>query len=168
VGIRTKLTRASQREIRVESSELTEDPKGEGEELQLIYEAKGLKSAEAREVVDKILEDRESALDALVREELGIDPAVLGGSPFEAAAASFVLFSVGAIISILPFLLPLAGSPMVVSLLLSGIALFMIGAAITIFTGAPTWRSGARQLLLGLAAAGVTYGIGHVVGVSLS
>jgi vacuolar iron transporter family protein len=111
----------SQREIRVESSELTEDPKGEGEELQLIYEAKGPKSAEAREVVDKILEDRESALDALVREELGIDPAVLGGSPFEAAAASFVLYSVGAIIPILPFLLPLAGSPVVVSLRLSGI-----------------------------------------------
>jgi VIT1/CCC1 family predicted Fe2+/Mn2+ transporter len=158
----------SEREIRVESSELTEDPTGEGEELQLIYEAKGLKSEEAQSVVGKILQDRESALDALVREELGIDPAVLGGSPFQAAAASFVLFSVGAIIPILPFVMPLAGSPVVVSLILSGVALFVIGAAITIFTGAPAWRSGGRQLLLGLAAAGVTYGIGHLVGVSLS
>jgi VIT1/CCC1 family predicted Fe2+/Mn2+ transporter len=113
----------SQREIRVESNELTEDPTGEGEELQLIYEAKGLKSEEAQGVVDKILQDRESTLDALVREELGIDPAGLGGSPFQAAAASFVLFSVGAIIPILPFVLPFAGSPVIVSLLLSGVAL---------------------------------------------
>jgi VIT1/CCC1 family predicted Fe2+/Mn2+ transporter len=158
----------SEREIRVESSELAEDPKGEGEELQLIYEAKGLKSEEAKALVGQILQDREAALDALTREELGIDPAVMGGSPIQAAAASFVLFSVGAVIPILPFVVPLIGSPVIASLLLSGIALFMIGAAITIFTGVPVWRSGGRQLLLGLAAAGLTYGIGHLVGVSLS
>jgi VIT1/CCC1 family predicted Fe2+/Mn2+ transporter len=157
----------SEREIRVESSELAEDPKGEGEELQLIYEAKGLKSEEAKALVGQILQDREAALDALTREELGIDPAVMGGSPIQAAAASFVLFSVGAVIPILPFVVPLIGSPVIASLLLSGIALFMIGAAITIFTGVPVWRSGGRQLLLGLAAAGLTYGIGHLVGVSL-
>jgi VIT1/CCC1 family predicted Fe2+/Mn2+ transporter len=158
----------AEREIRIESSELTEDPQSEGEELQLIYEAKGLPSEEANRIVGQILQDKEATLDALSREELGIDPTELGGSAGEAALASFVLFSVGAIIPILPFFVPGFRSAIIVSLLVSSIALFAIGAAITIFTGVSVWRSGGRQLLLGLAAAVLTFGIGHLIGVALA
>src|SRR5262249_49200797 len=142
-------------------------PQGEGEELQLIYEAKGLSGQEAKRVVDQFLQDKEATLDALSREELGIDPAQLAGSAGETALASFVLFSIGALVPILPFFVPFSGA-VIVSLHLSSVALFAVGAAITIFTGAPVWRSGGRQLLLGLAAATLTYAIGHLVGVALA
>ncbi|MBV8134823.1 MAG: VIT1/CCC1 transporter family protein [Deltaproteobacteria bacterium] len=158
----------AEREIRIESSELAEDPAGEGEELQLIYEAKGLSSKDARRVVEQVLKDKEATLDALAREELGIDPTELGGSAGEAALASFLLFSLGATIPILPFFLPKYGIAVLSSLLVSSVALFAIGAAITIFTGVAVWRSGGRQLLLGLAAAGLTFIIGHLIGVTLA
>jgi len=158
----------AEREIRIESRELAEDPVGEGEELQLIYEAKGLSPNDAQRVVEQVLKDKDATLDALAREELGIDPTELGGSAGEAALVSFLLFSVGAIVPILPFFLPRFGIAVLSSLLLSSFALFAIGAAITIFTGVAVWRSGGRQLLLGLAAAGVTFTIGHLVGVTLA
>jgi VIT1/CCC1 family predicted Fe2+/Mn2+ transporter len=158
----------AEREIRIESSELVEDPKGESEELQLIYQAKGLDVAEAKRVVAQLLQDPTATLDALTREELGLNPQELGGSAREAATASFLLFALGAIVPILPFMVTSSGTAVLASLALSGIALFAIGAAITIFTGVPVWRSGGRQLLLGLGAAGVTFGIGHLIGVTLS
>jgi vacuolar iron transporter family protein len=158
----------AEREIRIESGELMEDPVGEGEELQLIYEAKGLSGEEAKRVVEQVLKDKGAALDALAREELGIDPTELGGSAGEAALASFLLFSVGAIIPILPFLLLGYRIAIIASLLVSSVSLFAIGAAITIFTGVAVWRSGGRQLLLGLAAAGLTFTIGHLIGVMLA
>jgi vacuolar iron transporter family protein len=158
----------AEREIRIESSELAEDPKGEGEELQLIYEAKGLSVAEAKRVVAQLLQDQAATLDALAREELGPDPQELGGSAREAAVASFFLFAFGAIIPILPFMLARASAAILASLALSGIALFAIGAAITIFTGVPVWRSGGRQFLLGLGAAGVTFAIGRLIGVTIT
>ena len=158
----------AEREIRIESSELLEDPIAEGEELQLIYEAKGLSANEAERVVEQILKDKDATLDALAREELGLDPTELGGSASEAALASFVLFSLGAIIPLLPFFLARDQLAIIASLLLSSVALFAIGAAITLFTGAAVWRSGGRQLLLGLAAAGLTFTIGRLIGVALA
>jgi len=158
----------AQREIRIESSELAEDPEGEGEELKLIYEAKGLSSSEADTMVHRLLTDRSTALDALAREELGIEPSELGGSAGEAAASSFLLFSVGAVVPILPFLVTRGNAAVASSGAISGLALFGIGAAITLFTGRPVWRSGGRQLLLGLAAAGVTFGLGKVIGIAIT
>jgi len=67
-----------------------------------------------------------------------------------------------------PFLLPHYRIAVLASLFVSSVALFAIGAAITIFTGVAVWRSGRRQLLLGLAAAGLTFGIGHLIGVTLA
>ena len=157
----------AQREIRIESSELVEDPEGEGEELKLIYEAKGLSSGEADTMVHHLLTDRATALDALARGELGIEPSELGGSAWEAAASSFVLFSVGAIVPILSFLVTRGNAAVVSSGAVSGLALFAIGAAITLFTGMPVWRSGGRQLLLGLAA-GVTFGLGKLIGTAIT
>jgi len=158
----------AEREIRIESSELQEDPKGEGEELQLIYEAKGLSGNEAKRVVEQMLSDKTATLDALAREELGIDPTELGGSGYEAALVSFMLFALGAMVPILPFLVAAGSVAVVASVGLSGLALFAIGAAITIFTGVTVWRSGSRQLALGLGAAGVTFVIGRIVGATLT
>jgi vacuolar iron transporter family protein len=158
----------AQREIRIESSELMEDPKGEGEELELIYEAKGLGKAEAKRVVAQLLQDRTATLDALIREELGLDPQDLGGSAREAAVASFFLFALGAVIPILPFVAATDGVAVITSVGLSAIALFVIGAAITIFTGVSVWRSGGRQLLMGLGAAGLTFMLGRIIGIALT
>jgi len=158
----------AEREVRIEASELHEDPEGEGEELKLIYEAKGLSPNEAETMARRLLSDRTTAIDALAREELGIDPKELGGSPWEAAVSSFVLFALGAVVPILPFLV-LRGTPAVAwSAVLSALGLWTVGAAITVFTGAPVWRSGGRQLLLGLAAAGLTFGIGKLIGIAVA
>ena len=158
----------AEREIRIEASELHEDPEGEGEELKLIYEAKGLSPNEAETMARRLLSNRTTAIDALAREELGIDPKELGGSAWEAAVSSFVLFALGAVVPILPFLV-LRGTPAVAwSAVLSALGLWTVGAAITIFTGAPVWRSGGRQLLLGLAAAGLTFGIGKLIGIAVA
>ncbi len=164
----TSARELAEREIRIESSELEEDPKGEGEELQLIYESKGLSSDEAKRVVDQMLSDKTATLDALAREELGIDPTELGGSAWEAALASFMLFALGAIFPIVPFMVAGGTVAVVASIGLSGFALFAIGAAITIFTGVTVLRSGSRQLALGLGAAGVTFVIGRLIGSTLT
>jgi VIT1/CCC1 family predicted Fe2+/Mn2+ transporter len=156
------------REIRIEASELAEDPEGEGEELKLIYEAKGLGANEADAMVARLLKDRSSALDVLAREELGIDPTERAGSAREAAMSSFVLFTIGAVVPIIPFLVARGIGAVMASLAVSALALFGIGAAITLFTGMPVWRSGGRQLLLGLAAAGVTYGVGRLIGIAIT
>jgi VIT1/CCC1 family predicted Fe2+/Mn2+ transporter len=158
----------AQREIRIEASELREDPEGEGEELRLIYEAKGLSPSEAQTMARRLLADRTTAIDALAREELGIDPKELGGSAGEAAAASFVLFAIGAVVPILPFLILRGPLAVATSAAVSALALFVLGAAITVFTGAPVWRSGGRQLVLGLAAAGLTFGVGKLIGVAIA
>src|SRR3989449_2579582 len=158
----------SQREARIEASELREDPEGEGEELKLIYEAKGLSPKEADTMARRLLADRATAIDALAREELGIDPKDLGGSPWEAAVASFALFAIGAVVPIVPFVVMRGNLAVASSVVVSGLVLYGIGGAITIFTGKPVWRSGGRQLLLGLAAAGVTFAVGKLIGVAIT
>jgi len=157
----------AQREIRIEASELREDPEGEGEELKLIYEAKGLSPKEADTMARRLLSDRTTAIDALAREELGIDPKELGGSAWEAAVSSFVLFALGAVVPILPFLILRGTLAVAASALLSALGLWALGTAITVFTGTPVWRSGGRQVVLGLAAAGLTFGIGRLIGLAV-
>jgi len=143
-------------------------PEEEKEELILIYQAKGLSEPEARALADQLLSDKSTALDTLVREELGIDPEELGGSAWGAAATSFLLFSFGAVFPVAPYFI-LSGWPaLFASLALSGLALAGIGAGTSLFTGRSALFSAARQLLIGFAAAGVTYGVGALVGVSLA
>jgi VIT1/CCC1 family predicted Fe2+/Mn2+ transporter len=114
------------------------------------------------------MKDERTALDTLSREELGIDPRELGGSPWTAALTSLVLFAAGAIVPVLPFMLGGGARAPIWSLVAGGAALFLIGAAISVFTGRGFLRSGVRQLLLGYAAAGATFGIGHLIGVAVT
>jgi VIT1/CCC1 family predicted Fe2+/Mn2+ transporter len=157
----------NQRQIAVEADELQRIPEEEKEEMFLIYQAKGLDEAAARALADRLMANKDIALDTLVREELGIDPDELGGSAWTAAGASFGLFALGAIFPVAPFFFLDGSAVLLVSLAASGLALLLIGAGTSLFTGRSVVFSGARQLLIGLAAAGVTYGIGRLVGVSL-
>jgi VIT1/CCC1 family predicted Fe2+/Mn2+ transporter len=156
-----------EKQIAVEKGEIEASPEEEAEELALIYQAKGLSEQQAREVAERLMQSEASALDTLVREELGVDPTELGGSALQAAAASFLLFALGAIIPVLPFFFLDGQAAITASLAASGGGLFAIGAGITVLTGRSVWFSGGRQVLVGLAAAGLTFGVGRLIGVSL-
>lgn len=157
-----------EKQIATEAMELEEVPEEEKEELVLIYQAKGLSEAEAKSLADQLLSNKETALDTLVREELGIDPEELGGSAWGAAGTSFLLFSFGAIFPVAPYFFWTGDVALFTSLSLSGLALAGIGAGTSLFTGRGALFSAVRQLLIGFAAAGVTYGVGALVGVSLA
>jgi VIT1/CCC1 family predicted Fe2+/Mn2+ transporter len=152
------------RQIAIERDELEEVPDEEAEELALIYEAKGMAADQARELAARQMANRDSALDTLAREELGIDPDELGGSATQAAATSFVLFALGAIVPVLPFFFGGGTTAVLISAGLAAVALFGIGAAITLLTGRSVWRSGMRQVLIGGAAAALTYVVGRLIG----
>jgi VIT1/CCC1 family predicted Fe2+/Mn2+ transporter len=157
-----------ERQIDIEAEELRVNPAEEAEELALIYQAKGLSEPHARDVAARLIASEGSALDTLVREELGIDPTELGGSALQAALASFLLFAVGAIIPVLPFVFLTGDTAIAASLAASAAGLFGIGAGITILTGRSLLFSGGRQVAVGLAAAALTFGVGRLIGVSLS
>jgi VIT1/CCC1 family predicted Fe2+/Mn2+ transporter len=156
-----------QRQLDVEAAELAEAPEEERTELALIYEAKGLAPDQAEQLATRLVSDEATALDTLAREELGIDPEELGGSAWEAAAASFVLFALGAVVPVVPFFLLTGLAAVGASLLLSALALFVVGAGITVLTGRSVLYSGGRQVGIGLAAAALTYGVGSLIGVTL-
>jgi vacuolar iron transporter family protein len=151
-----------------ERAELRAHPEAERRELIAIYQAKGLTRHEARTVADRVMADPAAALDTMAREELGIDPKELGGSPWQAAGASFGLFVLGALPPIVPFAVLPREAAIATSLALSAAMLFVIGAAITRYTARSPWRSGLRQLAFGLAAAGATFAIGAAVDAVLS
>ena len=154
-------------QIGIEREELLAAPEEEAEELALIYQAKGLDPERARELGQRLVQDQQAALDTLAREELGIDPAELGGSAWVAAVTSFLLFAVGAIIPVLPYFFVAGTTAVVASIVLSVIGLFVIGAAITVITGRSALRSGLRQVLFGVAAAAITFGVGRFFGTTL-
>lgn len=156
------------RRASADPAELEQVPDEEQEEPALIYQAKGIPEDQARALAARLIANKPTALDTLVREELGIDPSELGGSAWAAAALSFLLFSIGAIFPVAPFFLLTGTKAVVASIVLSGAALFLIGAATTLFTGRGVLFSGIRQLAIGYAAAGVTFVIGHLIGVAIT
>ncbi|HEX5499566.1 MAG TPA: VIT1/CCC1 transporter family protein, partial [Thermomicrobiales bacterium] len=115
----------------------------------------------------RLVQDHQAALDTLAREELGIDPEELGGSAWVAAATSFFLFAIGAIIPVLPYFFGAGTTAAAASMVFSVIGLFVIGAAITIITGRNAFASGLRQVLFGVAAAAITFAVGRLVGANL-
>jgi VIT1/CCC1 family predicted Fe2+/Mn2+ transporter len=156
-----------ERQISIEREELETNPEEEAQELALIYQAKGIPEGRSHELANSLLANKTTALDSLVREELGIDPKELGGSAWEAAFTSFFLFAIGAIIPVAPFMFLSGMTAVYVSVVISALGLFGIGAAITLMTGRSVLYSGFRQVLFGLVAAALTYGIGRLIGVSI-
>ena len=155
-------------QIAREAEEIEQTPQAEEHELALIYQAKGLPKEDAKRIASELMSNKKAALDTLAREELGIDPTELGGSAIGAAATSFVLFSVGAIFPVAPFIFLHGARAITLSIAASACALAGIGLLTSLFNGRSPWFSAARQALFGCAAAAVTYGIGAALGVSLS
>jgi VIT1/CCC1 family predicted Fe2+/Mn2+ transporter len=155
-------------QIEVERFEIATMPELETEELALIYRAKGVPDAEAHAMAARIMSDQDTALDAMAREELGIDPEELGGSAMVAAVASFLPFTLGAAIPVLPFAVLSGATATAASVAASACGLFVLGAAITLLTHRDVVRSGSRQVAIGLAAAALTFAIGRLVGVQIA
>jgi VIT1/CCC1 family predicted Fe2+/Mn2+ transporter len=154
-----------ERQIALERAEMEAMPEEEEAELAAAYRAKGFPREEAERIAHRIFQQPETALDVLVREELGLDPDELG-SRWGAAGGSFLAFAVGAVIPVVPYLFGGGTPALVASLGLSLAALFAVVAAVSLLTGRSALFSGARQLGIGLAAAIVTYLIGSLIGVS--
>jgi len=154
-------------QIGLERDELAEYPAEEEAEIAVIYEARGLSKAEAKSLAHKLMSDPEHALDTLARDELGLDPSSLG-SPWSAAIASFLAFAVGAALPLVPLLVADARHAIFFSTGIAFVALFAVGASLSLFTGRNALWSGARLALIGSAAAGATYAIGHLFGVAIA
>lgn len=155
-------------QMEIEMEELQTSPENEMKELELIYRAKGIPAEQAKDMAAEILRNPAQAHDILVKEELGINAEELKGSAFEAALYSFFLFAIGAIIPVFPFIFLTGTNAILLSVGASAAGLFIIGAAITLFTGKSIWYSGFRQVIFGLAAAAITFGIGKLIGVSVA
>jgi vacuolar iron transporter family protein len=155
-------------QIAKEAEEIEQTPQAEQNELALIYQAKGLQKEEAQRIAAELMSNKKAALDTLAREELGIEPTELGGNPFTAAATSFALFSAGAVVPVLPFVWLHGAQGILTSVGASAVALCGVGLLTSLFNGRSPWFSAARQAVFGCAAAAVTYGIGSLLGVSLS
>jgi VIT1/CCC1 family predicted Fe2+/Mn2+ transporter len=151
-----------------EAEELEQTPDAEQHEIALIYQAKGIPKRDAQNLAAKLMQNKDAALDTLAREELGIDPAELGGNPWSAAVTSFGLFAMGAIVPVAPFMWLQGNRALVASATASAVALGTIGVLTSLFNGRHPAFSAARQIVFGCAAAAVTYGAGKLLGVSLS
>lgn len=154
-----------QRELDMERQALRRSPQAERRELAAIYERRGLDPALARDLVEEVMRDPELALETHAREELGINPGELG-SPALAALSSFVMFALGALVPLVPWLVTRGGPAIIGSVVAGAVASLVIGGLLGLLTGRSTWRSAMRQLGVAAVAAAVTYGIGRAVGVS--
>jgi VIT1/CCC1 family predicted Fe2+/Mn2+ transporter len=154
-------------QISIEKQELQEAPQEEREELALIYQSKGMDEKTANQLASTLMSQSDSALDTLAREELGIDPKDLGGSAWGAAITSFFLFAIGAIIPVFAFIFTGGITAVIISLILSTFGFFAIGAGVSLTTGSPLLKSGGRQVLFGLLAAGITFGLGKLAGAAI-
>ncbi len=153
-------------QIDLEREELELYPEEEAAELAAIYRARGLPKEDAKKLANLMISDPDKALDTLAREELGLNPAELG-SPWGAAISSFLAFSGGAFIPLIPFMLSKQIVNIYFSLGLTAVSLFLIGAFLSLFTSRSAWRSGFRMLFIGVLAGVVTFTIGRLVGVVL-
>jgi VIT1/CCC1 family predicted Fe2+/Mn2+ transporter len=158
----------TENQMELEMQELETNPEGEEKEIALIYQSKGITAIQAQSMARDIIANKDQAMAILVKEELGINVEDLKGSAMEAAVTSFLLFSVGALVPVFPFFFLDGYKAIITSTVCSGLGLFLIGAAITLFTGKSVWYSGFRQVLFGLAAAAITFGIGKLIGVSVA
>jgi VIT1/CCC1 family predicted Fe2+/Mn2+ transporter len=155
-----------ERQIALERAELEAMPEEEEAELAAVYRSKGFTESEAAVIARRMFQDPQHALDTLVREELGLDPDELG-SPWGAAMGSFVAFAIGALIPVIPYVVSAGSSAFLAAIALSIGALFAVGAGVSLLTGRSLLYSGARQVLIGAAAAAVTYVVGHAIGVQV-
>ena len=155
-------------QIDKEAEELEQSPEAEKKELALIYQAKGIEREQAWLIASKVMENRDTALDTLVREELGIDPGELGGNPWSAAGVSLLLFALGAIFPVLPFLWLENSAGIVASIVCSLLGLGAVGMVTSLFNGRSFAYSALRQILFGGMAAAITFAVGILFGATIA
>ena len=154
-------------QIALEREEVAEYPEEEAEELALIYQARGVDLEQARAVSRTLLANPEQALDVLAREELGLNPEDLG-SPWQAAIASFISFSAGAGIPLLPSIAGLRGTTdLLATAAITAVSLFAVGMVLSLFTGRGAWTGALRMVLIGGGAGVVSFAVGRALGVAL-
>ncbi len=159
-------TELLERQIELERAELEAMPEEEEAEIAAIYRARGFPEEEAKSIAKRLMGDPKIALETLVREELGLDPEELG-SPWGAALGSFFSFALGAFVPLLPFILLAGTDALFASIALTALALFSVGAAVSLLTGKSAIYTGLRQLAIGAAAAAITYAVGSLIGVNV-
>jgi VIT1/CCC1 family predicted Fe2+/Mn2+ transporter len=157
-----------ERLITLERHELQLFPDEEARELAAIYRGKGIPDELAHDIAVAVSADPQVALDTHAREELGLDPDEGLGSPLGASLASFAMFAAGAATPLVPFLFTQGSRAIAISALLSAIALFAVGASISLVTGRSAVVSGLRQVAVGMLAAAVTFAVGTWLGVSVA
>lgn len=153
-------------QIAQEKEELEQYPEEEAEELALIYNARGISMENARDMASVVFDDPERALRTLAIEELGVNPDELS-SPVQAAAASFMAFALGAGVPLIPYLVAPGPSSVLIAAAAAAVALFVVGVAMSLFSGKNALIGGLRMLSIGLLASFATYAIGSILGVSL-
>jgi VIT1/CCC1 family predicted Fe2+/Mn2+ transporter len=156
-----------ERELDVERRSLSHSPEGEATELRGIYVRRGIDPVVASEMVNEVMQDPDLALETHAREELGITPQSLG-SPWQAAAASFVTFALGAFIPLAPWLFTSGTTAIVLSIVLGAVASVVVGVVLARFTERPVMVSALRQLAVTVVAAAVTFGVGKAIGTGVS
>jgi VIT1/CCC1 family predicted Fe2+/Mn2+ transporter len=154
-----------ERELEMERIELHRRPEAERRELAQIYRSRGVDEATAEQLATALSRDPDLALETHAREELGIDPNALG-RPVSAAVSSFLTFSIGAAIPLVPYFFGTGTAAMVAAVVLGVVAALTVGALLARFTGRPMARSALRQLLFSAIPAALTFAIGSAVGVS--
>lgn len=152
-------------QIAIEKQELEEYPEEETEELSLIYQARGIPKGEAEKLAKIMIDNPETGLNALAREELGLNPEDLV-SPIGAMLSSFFSFAFGATVPLIPFLMGTSSMNLLISIGLSAVTLFLIGAILSLFTNRNPFYLGIRMLSIGCAAGALTFAIGKLIGVA--
>jgi VIT1/CCC1 family predicted Fe2+/Mn2+ transporter len=151
-----------------EAEEIRRDPAGERAELVQIYQDRGFEPKDAADLADLVMKDPKLTLAVMARDELRIDPTEMGGNPWSAAGMSFALFSLGAIVPLAPFCFAAGAAAVAGSIGLSLVGLLGLGLATARFNGRGALYSGMRQVLIGAAAAAITFGAGRFFGAEIS
>jgi VIT1/CCC1 family predicted Fe2+/Mn2+ transporter len=157
---------AFERELEFEREEIELHPEDEQRELELIYQAKGIDPETAAEVAAQVMSDKGVALNTMAREELGLDPDDLG-SPWGAAGSSFLAFSLGALLVVVPYLFTGGGLALGLAVAIAVVALAIVGGVMARITGRPMLRGILRQVAVGVLAGGATYLFGTLFGVTV-
>ncbi len=153
-----------EREVGIEREELRRHPESERRELVALYVSRGVPTEAAEAVADAISRSPELALEVHTREELGVSPGSTG-SPWIAAASSFVSFAFGAAGPLLPWFFATGTTATVASIIIGALMSLTVGFAVGSFTGRSRFGTAVRQLAIGALAAAVCTAIGALVGV---
>ena len=154
----------AEKELAVERQELADEPEAELRELAAMYRARGVPAQDAMTVARILSANEHVALDTHARLELGIDPDE-AGAPVRAAVFSFVAFTLGAILPLFPWFFTSGSRAVMLSIVIGAVAALALGAAIGSMAGKSVPGTALRQLVITVLAAGITYGVGHLLGV---